>query len=401
MKHHCKYTRLAPIGEVIPNPRNPNTHPEEQIEMLAKILDFQGWRLPIVVSKRSGFIVRGHGRLLAAHRLNLKKVPVDEQPYDSEAQEWADLIADNRIAELAEMDRATLKDVIEELDTGEIDLDLTGFGEASLAELMSEFFVPEEGNTDADEIPEEVEARTKPGDLWKLGDHRLLCGDATKAEDVEKVTGGGSPSIMVTDPPYGVNYDPEWRKRSGLNNSERMGKVTNDDRASWTEAWANFPGDVAYVWHSSIHGHEVSANLEERDLILRSILIWAKPTFAISRGHYHWQHEPCAYAVRKGETAGWIGDRKQTTLWDINTVNRGDEADTDHGTQKPVECMERPLRNHAGDVFDPFLGSGTTLIAAQRLDRICYGIEIDPHYCDVAIQRWEDFTGKKARRVKA
>ena len=144
MKHRCNYTRLEPIEKVIPNPRNPNTHPEGQIELLAKILDFQGWRSPIVVSKSSGFIVRGHGRLIAAQRLGLKKVPIDVQVYDNEAQEWADMVADNRIAELAEMDRATLKDLIEELDTGELDLDLTGFDEASLEDLMSEFFVPDD-----------------------------------------------------------------------------------------------------------------------------------------------------------------------------------------------------------------------------------------------------------------
>lgn len=147
MKHHCKFSRLAPIAEIIPNPQNPNTHPEQQIELLARIIDFQGWRAPIVISKRSGFVVRGHGRLLAAQRLNLKKVPVDEQDYETEAQEWADLIADNRIAELAEMDRAGLKDLIEQMDTGEIDLDFTGYDQGGLENLMSQFHVPGENTT--------------------------------------------------------------------------------------------------------------------------------------------------------------------------------------------------------------------------------------------------------------
>ena len=160
MKHRCKYTRLAPIGEVVPNPRNPNTHPEEQIDILAKIMEFQGWRLPIVVSKRSGFIVRGHGRLLAAQRLGRKQVPIDEQDYENEAQEWADLIADNRIAELAETDRATLKDVLEELDTGEIDLDFTGYDEAALEEMMSEIHQPDEDtNADGDGVCPECGAK--------------------------------------------------------------------------------------------------------------------------------------------------------------------------------------------------------------------------------------------------
>jgi ParB-like chromosome segregation protein Spo0J len=165
MKHRCNFTRLEPIEKLIPNPRNPNTHPEGQIELLARIIDFQGWRSPIVVSKSSGFIVRGHGRLLAAQRLKLKKVPIDVQTYDNEAQEWADMVADNSIAELAEMDRATLKDLIEALDTGELDLDLTGFDQASLDELMSEFFVPEP----IGEEPLEAEMNECPkcGHKWK------------------------------------------------------------------------------------------------------------------------------------------------------------------------------------------------------------------------------------------
>ena len=156
MKTRCKYSRMAPIAEVIPNPRNPNTHPETQIDLLAKILDFQGWRIPIVVSKLSGFVVRGHGRLLAAQKLGLKKVPVDEQAYENEAQEWADLVADNRIAELAEMDRSALKDIIEELDTGEMDLDLTGFNSSDLENMMSEFH-PLEGDESGLSQPEQVD----------------------------------------------------------------------------------------------------------------------------------------------------------------------------------------------------------------------------------------------------
>ena len=374
MKHRCNYTRLEPIEKVIPNPRNPNT----QIELRAKILDFQGWRSPIVVSKSSGFIVRGHGRLLAAQRLKLKKVPIDVQTYDNEAQEWADLVADNRIAELAEMDRATLKDLIEALDTGDLDLDLTGFDEASLEDLMSEFFVPEEGNTDEDEIPEEVEARTNPGDLWQLGDHRLLCGDSTKAEDVEKALGGGKPDLQLTDPPYGIGYAGSMKlgqKKFGWKQYE----------GGWDETR---PSDETILFHQS--------------LCTKSIL-WGGnffPCLPVSAGWLIWNKVQRNFSMGEGELA-WTNFLNSVRIIDLA---RGAcvSDNKQHPTQKAVKVLEWCL-GHAEEcttVFDPFLGSGTTLIAAQRLERICYGIEIDPHYCDVTIQRWEDFTGKKARKVK-
>lgn len=168
----------------------------------------------------------------------------------------------------------------------------------------------------------------------------------------------------------------------------------NDDRVDWTEAWALSPAHVVYCWHADQHASRVQSSLESADYEMRSQIIWAKPHFPISRGHYHWQHEPCWYAVRKGHSAGWIGDRSQTTLWQI-TLDRN--VDGGHSTQKPVECMERPIRNHEGDVHDPFLGSGTTLVACEKLGRKCYGMEISPAYCDAIVKRWETLTGKKAR----
>jgi DNA modification methylase len=180
--------------------------------------------------------------------------------------------------------------------------------------------------------------------------------------------------------------------------ARREGKVTNDDRIDWTETWRLFPGDVAYVWHAGVFAASTAAQIAASGFAIRSQIIWRKPSFPISRGHYHWQHEPCWYAVREGETAAWIGDRSQTTVWDI--AGRS-ETQTEHGTQKPVECMARPLRNHDGDVYEPFAGSGTTLIAAEQLERRCFAIEIDPAYCDVVVTRWEQLTGAKARRDSA
>ena len=239
---------------------------------------------------------------------------------------------------------------------------------------------------------------TKPGDLWILVDHRLLCWDSTKAKDMTRVLDGVKPFLMVTDPPYGVEYDPTWRVRAGVNlNAKKLGAVTNDDRADWSEARALFPGDVAYVWHAGLHAYEVHASLAATGFELRGQIIWAKDRFALGRGDYHWQHEPCWYAVRNGASAHRTDDRGQSTLWQV--AAREDDGHG-HGTQKPVELMARAIRNHeAPDVYDPFVGSGTTLIAAEQLGRRCYGLEIEPAYCDVVLLRFEQLSGKKAKRA--
>jgi DNA modification methylase len=255
-----------------------------------------------------------------------------------------------------------------------------------------------EDDFDADAAAESiVNPITKPGDVWILGKHRVMCGDSTKKEDVGQLCGTQKPLLMVTDPPYGVEYDPNWRNEADRANGKpygarAVGKVQNDDRSDWSQAWGLFPGDVAYVWHAGRHASSVQASLEISGFEVRSQIIWAKTRLIISRGHYHWQHEPCWYAFRKGKTAGWIGDRSQVTLWTIDHP----KSETGHGTQKPIECMARPIRNHEGDVYDPFLGSGSTLIACEQLGRICYGMEIDPVYCDVIVKRWETLTGGKA-----
>jgi DNA modification methylase len=200
---------------------------------------------------------------------------------------------------------------------------------------------------------------------------------------------------MVTDPPYGVEYDPGWREQRGLSRSGRRGKVRNDERADWAEAWALFPGNIAYVWHAALRASTVAESLTQQGFNIRAQIIWAKERLVIGRGDYQWQHEPCWYAVRtKGN---WTGDRKQTTLWNISS--RDQDADTPHSTQKPVECMRRPMLNNSNpgqSVYEPFLGSGTTLIAAETTGRACLAIELEPRYVDVAIRRWQAFTGKAA-----
>jgi DNA modification methylase len=228
-----------------------------------------------------------------------------------------------------------------------------------------------------------------------VGSHRIACGDSTDAAAVASLLGSLAPELMVTDPPYGVDYDPAWRHRLGVNHSARRGKVRNDHKADWEAAWENFPGNIAYVWHGALHATTVAESLVRQGFSIRAQIIWAKERLVMSRGDYHWQHEPCWYAVRsKGH---WTGDRKQTTLWTI--ASGGQDSETSHSTQKPVECMRRPMQNNSNPgqaVYDPFIGSGTTLIAAETTGRVCLGMELEPRYVDVAVRRWQAFTGMNA-----
>lgn len=396
--HESLRPLAIPIDQLHFDPANARKHDQRNLDAIAGSLAKFGQRKPIVV-QRQGMIVRaGNGSLAAARSLGWTKIAavvVDED--DVAATAFA--IADNRTAELASWDEDVLGDLLASLrDDPDFDHLLTGFTDAEIARLEGAV----EGRTDPDEVPDlPEEATTEPGDLWVLGDHRLLCGDATSPEDVERLLDGAEPFLMVTDPPYGVSYDPAWRNESGIASTKRTGKVTNDDRVDWTDAYRLFTGDVLYLWHAARHAGPVAGHVEDADFEIRAQLIWRKPRFAISRGAYHWGHEPAWYAVRRGRTARWCGDRTQSTVWDVPGVD--DTGTTRHGTQKPVECMERPMRNHGepGDlVYDPFLGSGTSIVAAERCRRRCYGLEIDPRYCDVIVSRWEAYTGEKAERVQ-
>lgn len=212
---------------------------------------------------------------------------------------------------------------------------------------------------------------------------------------------------MVTDPPYGVSYDPDWRNEAVAflkgDGTRKVGKVENDDRADWTGAFLLFPGSVAYVWHAAWHAGMVAESIKVAGFEIRTQVVWAKVRPAISRGHYNWQHEPCWYAVRKGAIANWCGDKRQSTLWKIDKPQMDADADRSslHGTQKPVECMARPIRNHAFEsVYDPFVGTGTTIVAAERTGRASFSMELKPSYCEGAIQRIEALTGEERRLVE-
>lgn len=385
-----------PIGDLRPYSENPRRN-DAAVDAVANSIREFGFRQPIVVDE-DWVIIAGHTRYKAAQMLGIAEVPVHVATGLTAAQVAAYRLADNKTAELAEWDDSLLEAEIRRLQAFEFDLDLLAFSDDELAKLLGED-EPADGLTDPDDVPElPGEPITQPGDLWLLGEHRLLCGDATNADHVTKLLDGRTPFIMVTDPPYGVDYDPTYRSNN------RTGLVNNDDRADWVEAYRLFPGAVAYVWHGNLHVVTVASDLLDLDYKLRAYILWKKPHFAMGRGHYHWQHEVCWYAA-KG-TAKWCGDRTQSTVWEIDHVHPSlgttDDGETVHSTQKPIECMRRPIANHGGaddDVYDPFLGSGTTIIAAEQLGRRCYGLEIDPRYCDTIVERWQRFTGMQAERL--
>jgi DNA modification methylase len=382
-----------PIARLIPSARNARTHSASQIAEIAGSIRIFGFTNPLLVGEDAD-IVAGHGRLAAARLLGLAEVPVIPLRGLNEVERRMLMLADNRIALNAGWDLEMLKLELTDLSQLGTDLKSLGFNEQELARALgaSAGLVPE------DAVPELAEAAvSKPGDIWLLGPHRIGCGDSTDATFVSVVMGDGLPNLMVTDPPYGVEYDPAWRHRRGFNKSDKKDKILNDEVADWTPAWNLFPGEIAYVWHGALRSTIVAESLFKSGFTIRAQIVWAKERLVMSQGDYHWQHEPCWYAVRKN--GNWTGDRKQTTVWNI--PSSGQDAETKHATQKPVECMRRPMLNNSSPgqaVYEPFLGSGTTLIAAQSCNRVCLAVEINPNFVDLAIRRWQAFTGEKATR---
>lgn len=380
------------ITPYVNNPRENETAVDKVVESIKEY----GFRGSILVDENYE-ILAGHTRWKAALALEMKEVPVTISKGLTDDQKRGFRIADNKTGEFADWDWEKL--AVEMDDIGDL---FTGFDEDDFPEILENH----QGNTDPDSIPGNVETRCKIGDLWQLGEHRLVCGDSTISDHVDLLLDGVKPILMVTDPPYGVEYNPKWRKDAAENGhisyaARSIGKVQNDGIVDWSGAYSLFPGDVAYVWHAGRHASEVQLSIEKCEFSIICQIIWGKNMFAISRGDYHWQHEPCWYAVRNGKRHNWQGSRSESTLWEIGRS----KMDTGHGTQKPIECMERPIRNNSAKgegIYDPFLGSGTTMIAAEKTGRICYGMEIDPHYCDVILQRFKDFTGsgKKIELVK-
>jgi len=401
-----EYVSLDEIEEREGNPKDHDLG--EIVESFRRF----GFVAPVQLEGESMRLLAGHGRIQALKAMResgdapparvlardgLWFIPaVRGAAFDSDMEAMAYAIADNRTCELGGWLEAKLAEVLRNLPS----LDGIGYDQEDLDALLANI-APALPTANTLEPPRNP--ITRPGDLWVLGQHRLLCGDATNPDDLERLLAGSAPRLCVTDPPYGVEYDPAWRDeaaaRGQLNYAaRRTGPIANDDRVDWGPVWKLIPSEVLYVWYASLYGNEVQTGIEAAGFDLRSQLVWAKPGFAISRGHYHWQHESCLYAVRKGCDAGWIGDRSQTTLW---AVGLDENVPGGHSAQKPVELLARPIVNHSGDVLDIFIGSGTTLMAAETLGRRCFAMDIDPAYIDVTVQRWEEATGEKAAREAA
>jgi len=390
---HSRQVEMLPLSDLKGYDKNARTHPDGQVASLANIIRDSGFTNPVLIDDED-VIIAGHGRVLAAKKLKMAEVPCVRVSGLTPEQIKALRLSDNQTGLLSGWDDALLRVELADLQASGFDLSLTGFSSLELTGIFS----TQEGNTDPDETPEApAQPVTRPGDLWKLGDHLIVCGDSTDKATVDRVLDGQKPHLMVTDPPYGVDYNPDWRngalRKDGSKIGGRaIGEVANDHRADWREAWALFPGDVAYVWHSGTKAEVVAESLHATGFETRAQIVWNKSVMVIGRGHYHPKHEPCWYMVRKGGNGHWSGDRKQTTVWDIDHR----KSETGHGTQKPVEAMARPIRNNSapGDhIYEPFSGSGTTIIAAQMNKRVCHAVELMPAYVDVACTRFAAFTG--------
>ena len=391
---------IVKIGTLKPHPKNPRIHPDAALERLGKSIKEYGWTNPVLVSS-DGFILAGHARVKAAKLVGISKAPIIRLPLEG-ARAEAYLVADNKLQEMTEWDFPKLSEILAEVDVANIDIEVTGFDQQEIDELLSRLHQPGEGQTDEDAVPDVKDAICKKGDLWQLGNHRLLCGDATVQADVDKLMGGEGAVLMVSDPPYGVNYEtdgknPRWRGDSSPMANDNLGK---DQGQFWTDAFVLWPlnGD-AYIFSPS--GPLISAlaaSIQEAGITHHQWLIWAKHQFVLGRSHYHYRHEHIYYGW-KGKTS-WNGSRTEDSVWDHNRPMKSPE----HPTMKPAALCEKAITNSSkvgNIVLDPFGGSGSTLIACEKLGRRCYMMEIDPHYCDVIIKRWEDYTGKKAKKEAA
>lgn len=390
-----------PTAKLLPYARNARTHSEEQVVQIAASIAEFGFTNPILAGS-DGIIVAGHGRLAAAQKLGLEIVPVVVLDHLTPTQRRALVIADNRIAENAGWDDAMLRIELEALQLEGFDLDITGFDADALAELIAGDEPDNEGQTDEDAVPEVGETPiSRPGDVWIMGQHRLLCGDATVVEDYDRLMQGDAADMVFTDPPYNVNYANSAKDK--LRGKDRA--ILNDNLgdgfydfllAALTPTVAHCSGGI-YVAMSSSELDVLQAAFRAAGGKWSTFIIWAKNTFTLGRADYQRQYEPILYGWPEGATRHWCGDRDQGDVWAIKKPQKNDL----HPTMKPVELVERAIRNSSRPgnvVLDPFGGSGTTLIAAEKSGRIARLIELDPKYVDVIVRRWEEFTGKQAIR---
>jgi len=388
-----------PVDRLIPYARNPRTHTEEQVAQIAASIAELGFVNPVLVGA-DGVIIAGHARVIAARKLGMGEVPVIVLDHLTPAQRRALVIADNRLAENAGWDEEMLRVELEALREDDFHLDLLGFEDAEIEALLAQPETESAGLTEEDAVPETAEAAvTVPGDVWVLGEHRLLCGDATVMTDVEKVLAGGLADMVFSDPPYNVNYGATMKDK--LRGKKR--KIANDDlgdgferflRDACTNILAVTKGAI-YICMSSSELHTLYRAFTESGGHWSTFLIWAKNTFTMGRSDYQRQYEPILYGWKEGTDHYWCGARDQGDVWFVKKPLANDL----HPTMKPVELVERAIRNSSKSrdtVLDPFAGSGSTLVACEKTGRPARLIELEPKYCDVIIRRFEEFSGKRA-----
>jgi DNA modification methylase len=429
----------VPIDDLRPDPANPRRISEDELDALERSLRQFGFVQPVLARREDRTVIGGHQRLVAARRLGLTSVPVTFLDVTVEQARLLGL-ALNKIS--GSWDEQLLARLLADLQaTPDVDLSLSGFGDDEVKDLLRSLETREKRehveSFDLDEALEEARRapRTKPGDLWVLGDHRLLCGDATSAADVARLLDGAEPKLLATDPPYGVSLDGSWRDgvynalgpaekaymrvsgqpdadgatgapggARGRTRGHRNTTLSGDTRVDWSEAFALVPSlQVGYVWHAGVHAAEVAQGLERIGFEIVSQVIWDKGLFAMGRSWYHWSHEPCWVVRKAGAKVPFRGSRDQATIWRVPSpkmiMGGSTEPALDHPTQKSLVLFETPIRNHlkAGEaLYEPFCGSGTALIAAERTGTRCYAMEIDPIYVEVALARWERFSGQAA-----
>lgn len=408
MKIRCLYDKLVSINELKKrfHPKNRNKHPQSQIERLAKILKYQGVRYCVKISNQSDLITTGHGRVLAAEFNGWTEFPVNYQDYDDTDQEYADVQADNAIASWAELDLPGINSDVGDLGP-DFDIDLLGIDGFVIE--PAEKLAP---GCDEDEVPEHVEPITKLGDCYHLGVHRLLCGDSTSIDAVEKLMNGEKADMVFTDPPYGVNYQKKTQEIANQSKSRHTSKISGDDlsvddlKDILSTAFSNIDlvlADKSCYYVCSPQGGELGLMMmmmQEANLICRHMIIWVKnaPVFSMNRLDYDYKHEPILFGWSKNRTHNKLMEGEfKNSVWEVSR-----EQNKVHPTMKPTALPENAIRNscpHNGNVIDLFGGSGSTLIACEKTNRKCFMMELDPHYCDVIVARWEKYTGKKAEMI--
>jgi DNA modification methylase len=389
-----------PIGDLVPYARNSRVHSAAQVASVVESIRAFGFTSPVLI-RDDGQIIAGHGRVMAAQKMGMAEVPCIRLGHLTDEQARAYVLADNKLSEMGTWDEELLALELKDLRDAGFELGLTGFSDDEIADLT---YVESTGNTDPDEVPAvQDEAVTQPGDVWVLGDHRIMCGDSTLSAQVGLLMNGETAMLMQTDPPYGIAY---------VENAKSKGQpvahadIENDDiddvkLQAFLEATICAalpcidPHAAFYLWHPMLtQGTFFAAAAAAADILIHRQIIWQKPSLVFGRGDYHWQHELCFYGWRRGNRPPFYGPRNQTTLWAV-----GRETSKDHPTAKPVDLWKPPIENHTkiGEViYEPFSGSGSQIIAAEQTARRCYAMELSPQYVDVAVRRWQQFTGKRA-----